>query len=152
MNLFLRLILVIALITLNNTVVFSYTDKDALNKEEKSLQEILDEEKTQQYGKIDDLLANFDKDYTKDIGEKFEDLLEDSTVAEVEEDEISTDNFEEFNVAFDKMIEDDLADFELIDIDVEDLESGLDIKAAVQDNDASDPAQGLAVPEATPAQ
>jgi hypothetical protein len=152
MNLFLRLILIIALITLNNTVVFSYTDKEALNKEEKSLQEILDEEKTQQYGKIDDLLANFDKDYTKDIGEKFEDLLEDSTVAEVEEDEISTDNFEEFNVAFDKMIEEDLADFELIDIDVEDIESGLDIKAAVQDNEPSDPAQGLAVPDATTVQ
>jgi hypothetical protein len=152
MNLFLRLILVIVLIMLNNAVVFSYTDKDALNKEEKSLQEILDEEKTQQYGKIDDLLANFDKDYTKDIGEKFEDLLEDSTVSEVEEDEISTDNFEEFNVAFDKMIEEDLADFELIDIDVEDLESGLDIKAAVQDNDATDAKHNLEVPDATTVQ
>ncbi len=139
MNVFLKLMLVIILITLNNRVVFSYTDKDALNKEEKSLQEILDEEKEQQYEKIDDLLANFDKDYTKDIGEKFEDLLEDGTEPDDGEDEISTDNFEEFNVAFDKMIEEDLADFELIDVAVDDLESGLDIKTAVEDSKPNNP-------------
>ena len=100
------------------------------------MQEILAEEKTGQYEKIDDLLANFDKDYTKDIGEKFEDLLEDNTGTEAEEDEISTDSFEEFNVAFDKMIEEDLADFDLIDIDQEDIEGGLGVNEVKMSNEA----------------
>ncbi|MFC1808638.1 hypothetical protein ACFL3D_00760 [Candidatus Omnitrophota bacterium] len=117
----------IGIILMCDSTVYSYTDKDALNKEEKSLQEILQDEKTRQYEKIDDFLANFDTDYTKNIGDKFEDLLGDESVGDTDEDEINTDSFEEFNTAFDKMIEEDLADFELIDIDTEDLEGGLKI-------------------------
>ncbi|MBN1492912.1 MAG: hypothetical protein JW938_02055 [Candidatus Omnitrophica bacterium] len=150
MRYILSICIIVSMIFGNSANVFCYTDKDALNKEEKSLEEILAEEKTKQYGKIDDFLSNFDKDYTKDIGEKFEDLLEDDTGTEADEDEISTDSFEEFNVAFDKMIEEDLAAFELVDINAEDLESGLDSEEPSTSNVAlSDdvPAVNITPPE-----
>ena len=58
------------------------------------------------------------------MGEKFEDLLEEEQFLD-QDDEISTDDFETFNKEFDKIIEEDLAHFELFEIDVDELEQGL---------------------------
>lgn len=112
-----------------------YVDKDALNKEEKTLQEVLAEEKESGYRKIDDFLNEFDQGYTEDIEEKFDDLLSDDQAVGSEDDEINVDSFEEFNAAFDKIIEADLADFDLIDIKEDNLEAGLELDKFMQDED-----------------
>jgi len=95
--------------------------------EGRSLEEILEEEKTNKYKKLDDFLKDFDKGFSKNMGEKFEDLLiEDAFVDK--DDEINTDSFETFNEQFDKMIEEDLADFEMFELNIDQLDVGLNIK------------------------
>ena len=98
------------------------------NIQQPSLEQILEEEKAQKHKKIDDFLESFDKGYDKASHESLQDLLKnDNGAVDQDEEQIDTDSFEEFNEAFDKMIEKDIADFDLIDIDAENLESGLNI-------------------------
>jgi len=112
---------------------FAQDDKEMLNKEDMSLEEILEEERAQHHVRLDDFLKDFDEGYVENSEEDFDALLDEkiAIASENEQDAIDTDSFEEFNAAFDKMIEEDLADFDLIDIDTEDLESGLDLKVAL---------------------
>jgi len=121
---FLYISIIWAVTFIGGNPVFSQGSPEKGVSKKKSLTEILEEEKANKYLKIDQFLEDFDKGFSWSTGEKFEDLLEEREFIEAD-DEITTDSFETFNEEFDKIIEEDLADFELFEIDTNDLERDL---------------------------